>query len=199
MTRVLFIRHGRTSWNDERRIQGHTDVSLSDAGRAELRARRLPVKYRQWPVYASPLKRAVESVGLLGLGKPSLDARLMEMNYGNWEGATWTELESRYGEALASRARRGLEFRPDGGESPRELKARLESWLEEIEAVGRDCVAVSHKGVIRMALALATGWDLVSKAPQRLKWERGHLFSLSGGEAGIAVKVNTLNVDLGPP
>lgn len=199
MTRVLFIRHGRTSWNDEKRIQGHTDILLSDAGRAELRARRLPHEYRCWQVYASPLKRAVESSRLLGLENPLLDARLMEMHYGDWEGATWPELESKYGDAINTRALKGLDFRPDGGESPRELKARLGSWLEEVESLQRDCVAVSHKGVIRMALALATGWDLVSKAPARLLWDHGHLFTLSAGEPGVSVQVSALNVALGPP
>lgn len=198
MTRVFFIRHGRTSWNDEKRIQGHTDIPLSEVGRAELRVRRLPSEYRGWRVFASPLERAVESARLLGLESPFLDARLMEMNYGDWEGATWAELETRYGGALAARARRGLEFRPDSGESAGELKERLTSWLDEIRSSGRDTVAVTHKGVIRMALAMATGWDLFSRAPARLLWDHGHLFTLPADEP-LVIQVAALNVVLAPP
>lgn len=197
MTRVFFIRHGRTSWNDDGRIQGHTDIPLNDAGRAELGALRVPLEYREWPVYASPLKRTLETARLLRLKAPALEPRLMEMHYGDWEGATWAELEARYGEALAARARRGLEFRPDGGESPAELKLRLTSWLDDIGALGRDTVAVTHKGVIRMALAMATGWDLVSKAPARLRWDCGHLFILPAGQPH-ALQVSALNVALAP-
>ena len=197
MTRVLFIRHGRTSWNDRKRIQGHSDIPLNEAGRAELRAMSLPPEYRDWSVQASPLKRAVETARLLGLTSPRLEPRLMEMSYGDWEGVTWDELEARYGNALADRARRGFQFRPDGGESPEDLKARLMAWLEETRAIGRDSVAVTHKGVIRVALAMATGWDLVSKAPARLRWDCGHLFELSPNEP-LAIQVAALNVALEP-
>ena len=198
MTRVLFIRHGRTSWNVERRIQGHTDIPLSDGGRAELSALTVPSEYRDWRVYASPLKRAVETARLLKLEPPNLDPRLMEMHYGDWEGATWAELEARYGDALAVRARRGLHFRPDGGESPADLKARLVSWLEQIRGLRQDSVAVTHKGVIRMALAMATGWDLVSKAPARLRWDCGHVFTLPTQPPG-AIRIAALNLALEPP
>lgn len=195
MTQVFFVRHGRTLWNEQRRIQGHTDISLSDAGRAELGALAVPSAYRDWWVYASPLKRAVETARLLGLKPPILEPRLMEMHYGEWEGATWAELQARFGDALAARARRGLEFRPDGGESPADLRVRLVSWLEEIQDLSRDSVAVTHKGVIRMALAMATGWDLVSKAPAKLRWDCGHLFSLSP-EPPCVIRVAALNVAL---
>lgn len=178
MSRVLFIRHGRTAWNAARRIQGHTDIALDETGREELRGRRLPREFAGWPVFASPLARAVETARLLGLDPPRLDARLREMSYGAWEGSTWDEIRARHGGALAARERQGLDFRPDGGESPRELRARMIDWLAEV-AGGVSVVAVTHKGVIRMALAMATGWDLVSRAPHRLHWDRAHLFDVS--------------------
>jgi probable phosphoglycerate mutase len=198
MTHVFLVRHGRTPWNDDKRIQGHTDIPLNDDGRAELSALRVPSEYKSWPVHASPLQRAVETARLLQLKSPLLDPRLKEMHYGEWEGTTWAELEVRYGDALAVRARRGLEFRPDGGESPAELKLRLTSWLDDVRSQGRDTVAVTHKGVIRMALAMATGWDLVSKAPAKLRWDCGHLFTLSANER-CAIEVAALNVALVSP
>lgn len=198
MTRVIFIRHGRTSWNDAKRIQGHTDIPLNEVGREAVKGLRLPSEYLSWQVHASPLKRAVETAKLLGLGSPRLEPRLMEMHYGAWEGTTWGELETRYGDALAVRTRRGLDFRPDGGESPRELRSRLQSWLVEIGSQGRDSVAVTHKGVVRMALAMATGWDLVSRAPARLRWDRGHLFAVTNSGSG-GLEVLALNVVLEPP
>jgi probable phosphoglycerate mutase len=176
VSQVLFIRHGRTAWNDARRIQGHTDIPLSDAGRLEIQARSVPERFLSWPVFTSPLSRSIETARLLELPSSNPDPRLMEMGYGAWEGETWPELRERYGESLVRRERLGLDFRPDGGESPRELRTRLAAWLDEIRDTDQPVVAVTHKGVIRMALAMATGWDLVSKAPYRLRWECAHLF-----------------------
>lgn len=187
MSLVLFIRHGRTAWNAGGRIQGHTDIALDDVGRSDLDGRRLPREFAQWPVFASPLVRAVESAHLLGLAAPRLDERLREMSYGAWEGSTWDELRARHGDQLAARERQGLDFRPDGGESPRELRARLRDWLGEI-AGGVPVVAVTHKGVIRMALAMATGWDLVSRAPHRLRWDRAHLFDVTQDPPGLCIR-----------
>lgn len=195
MTRVLFIRHARTAWNQEKRIQGHTDVPLSDAGRAELSGRQLPIPFRRWAVFVSPLSRAVETARLLGLEAAVADPRLMEMHYGAWEGFTRAELRARYGETLGVRTSPGLDFRPHGGESPRELRDRLICWLDQVRSSRSDAVAVTHKGVIRMALAMATGWDLVSKAPARLRWDCAHLFTLPADQAG-AIRVADLNMEL---
>jgi len=197
MSQVLFIRHGRTAWNDARRIQGHTDIPLSDAGRLEIRGRSVPAQFLSWPVYTSPLSRSMETARLLGLPSPKADPRLMEMGYGEWEGEIWDDLRERYGESLVRREQLGLDFRPDGGESPRELRTRLAAWLDEIRDTGRPAVAVAHKGVIRMALAMATGWDLVSKAPHRLRWDCAHLFEAPSQSGRL--EIVALNLTLETP
>ena len=194
MSRILFVRHGRTAWNAARRIQGHTDIGLDETGRGDLRGRRLPPEFDGWRVFASPLVRAVETAELLGLSDVHLEPRLREMSYGDFEGRTWEELRARYGDALEQRERLGLDFRPDGGETPRELKARLLDWTAEIARAKQPAVAVTHKGVIRVALAVATGWDLRSRAPHRLAWERAHLFRVEDG----GLRVERLNLPLEP-
>jgi probable phosphoglycerate mutase len=197
MSQVLFIRHGRTAWNDARRIQGHTDIPLSDAGRLEIRGRNVPAQFLSWPVYTSPLSRSMETARLLGLPSPKADPRLMEMGYGEWEGEIWDDLRERYGESLVRREQLGLDFRPDGGESPRELRTRLAAWLDEIRDTDHPAVAVAHKGVIRMALAMATGWDLVSKAPHRLRWDCAHLFEAPSQSGRL--EIVALNLTLETP
>lgn len=194
MSDVLLIRHGRTAWNECGRIQGHRDIALSAAGRAELGACRLPPEYAGFRWYASPLARATQSARLLGAAGVQIDARLMELNWGAWEGCTRRELRERHGREFSDNEARGLEFRPPGGESPGELRARFQAWLADIAAAGHATVAVTHKGVIQMALALATGWDLVSRAPVRLDWRCAQLFSLSAASAEL--RVARLNVAL---
>lgn len=194
-TTVVLIRHGRTAWNLEGRIQGHRDIGLSDRGRADFAGRRLPERFATFEVHASPLARAVETAHLLGL-EPRLDARLKEMNWGRWEGERRSELRARGGEAVARSEALGADFRPPGGESPRELMARLSDWLKSAAAAaGSGVVAVTHKGVMRAALALATGWDFRGSAPAKLDWDRLHTFEVEpDGQLRIA-ELNQLFAD----
>ena len=192
--RVLMVRHGRTGWNEQGRIQGHTDVALCDAGRARLCGSRIPAACADFAWHASPLTRAVQSAHLLGAVEIHLDARLMEMDWGEWEGETREGLRRRLGARMQRMEDRGIDFRPAGGESPRELMRRLNAWLEDARADGRDLIVVTHKGVIRAAIALATGWDLRGRAPVRLDWERGHLF-LSRDDA---LEIEEMNIPLHP-
>ena len=197
MTPVLLIRHGRTSWNAEGRIQGHTDIPLSAAGRAALKGLRVPAEYGHLRWYASPLVRAVETAGLLGARELKIDPRLVELRWGEWEGSTKPDMRERHGDAFAENEARGLDFRPPGGESPRELRARLEDWLADVCATRAPVVAVTHKGVIQMALALATGWDLVSRGPVRLDWGCAQHFSVSGTPSRL--RLEAPNVALRSP
>ena len=180
MSDLLLIRHGRTAWNAQERIQGHQDIPLSPEGRAGLAGRRLPPAYAHFRWFASPLGRAVETAGLLGARDLRTDPRLMELHWGAWEGCTRRELREHHGKAFAENEARGLDFRPPGGESPGELRRRLEDWLGEVCVAEPAVVAVTHKGIIQMALALATGWDLVSRAPVRLNWQCAQHFSVAG-------------------
>jgi 2,3-bisphosphoglycerate-dependent phosphoglycerate mutase len=82
---------------------------------------------------------------------------------------------------------RGLDFRPEGGESPREVLARVSQWIATLEA---PTLAITHRGVIRVVLAAATGWDLLGKPPAKLDWEAVHLFRIEGG----LPKVDKLNL-----
>jgi broad specificity phosphatase PhoE len=177
MTTVVFIRHGPTPWNAEGRIQGQTDVPLGKAGSAEVSRWTVPAKFRGYDWTASPLSRARETARLLGL-VACVDARLSEMSWGEWEGHTWDEVRSLHGPGLAAPETSGLDFRPPAGESRRSLLARLQAWLADTAVQARPAGAVTHRGVIHAALALATGWDMQSRAPYRLNWASAHLFRL---------------------
>ena len=192
--RVLMVRHGRTEWNEGGRIQGHIDIPLSEAGRARLRESQIPVACGEFVWRSSPLRRAVESATLLGATSLEVDGRLMEMHWGDWEGETRAELRKRRGARMERMEERGVDFRPSGGESPRELIHRLNEWLRDVCTGERGVIAVTHKGVIRAALALATGWDLRGSAPVRLDWERAHLFAIRDGR----LQIEAMNVALHP-
>ena len=166
--KIALLRHGPTSWNAQGRIQGHTDIPLSDEGLAKLQALRLPEEFAGARLYCSTLNRARQTVQALGLADPTLDARLMEQNWGQWEGLTNAEIRARDGEDCFDRAGRAHEFRPFGGESTAELMARVQAFLTDIAREPRDTVAVAHFGVLRAAYTLATGWAMDTIMPADL-------------------------------
>jgi len=175
--RLVLLRHGPTEWNAERRLQGRADVPLSPAGRAAVARRRIPPELADLCWLASPLARARETAGLLGV-EAAEEPALIEMDYGAWEGRTLAEIRAADPAAAAANEARGLDFRPPGGESPRDVQARLTALGRRLLAEGRDTAAVTHKGVIRAAMALATGWDMTGRPPLRLDWTAAHLFLL---------------------
>ena len=175
MVLVALLRHGDTAWSAAGRIQGRMDVPLSDAGRARLRAFRLPPACRGMRIVTSPLERCLETAALIGAAQAVREPRLMEMSWGDWEGLRLADLRAELGAAMAENEARGWDFRPAGGESPREVLARVQSWLVELSA---PTLAVTHRGVIRAIFAAAAGWDLRGKPPLKLEWDAVHLFRL---------------------
>jgi broad specificity phosphatase PhoE len=188
--KIAFLRHGPTDWNAAGRVQGHTDIPLSDTGLAQMAGLRLPFEFARR--FASTMTRARQTALALGLSDPVLDARLMEQNWGRWEGLTRAEIFARDGEDAFVRAgsERGEEFCPPGGESTGELHARVGAFLRDAAAGDSDAVVVAHLGVLRAAYTLATGWNMATPMPADLDVSKILLLSLDGRP-----KIETLNLD----
>lgn len=176
--RVCLIRHASTSWNEDGRIQGRTDIPLSPKGRAQVEAWRLPVGFAEALCVASPLRRTRETAELLGSSRVTCDPRLAEMRWGEFEGRTLSGLRAEIGPHLADHEAMGIDFRPPGGESPREVAARLAEFLADHANGKHDLLLVTHKGVLRASLVLALGWDMLAKPPVRYDPERALIYRL---------------------
>jgi broad specificity phosphatase PhoE len=190
---IAFVRHGPTAWNAERRLQGRADIPLSDDGRAQVARWRLPEFLREIPWRVSPLARTRQTATLLSIDDATTDPRLIEMDWGDWEGETVANLRTRLGPAMRANEDRGLDFLPPNGESPRQVQERLRSLLAELVDGSSLTGAISHKGVIRALLALSTDWDMLGKPKVRLDWHAAHVFSVDA-EGHIAPR--RLNVPL---
>jgi broad specificity phosphatase PhoE len=186
MTLLALLRHGETAWSAAGRIQGHADIPLSTGTKLIL-----PEVCRGMRVVTSPLRRCVETAVLLGAAGAARESRIIEMDWGEWQGESLTALRARLGEEMRANEARGLDFRPPGGESPRLVLTRVKPWLKEVAQAGEPTLAVTHRGVIRALLAEATGWDMLGKPPARLDWTAVHLFSL---DAEGAPHIERLNV-----
>lgn len=182
MTLLALLRHADTAWSVEGRIQGRTDVPLSESGRGQLRARALPRECSGMKVVTSPLARCVETAALLGAPDAEREPRIAEMHWGAWEGKLLGELRQELGAAMRDNEARGLDFRPEGGESPREVLLRVGIWMKEITT---PTLAITHRGVIRVVLAAATGWDMTGRPPAKLDWGAVHFFRLAGARPVI--------------
>ena len=155
---VTLIRHGLTDWNVSGRFQGQTDRPLSEDGRRQARrlARRMARNAAADHIVASPLGRAVETARLAFPDREaSTDARLMELDFGIFEGGTLEENRRRpeweawIRDPFATAA-------PDG-ESYAQLRERAVDWFDGLPRDAGHVIAVSHSGTIQMILAHVLG------------------------------------------
>jgi len=175
VTLLALIRHMPTEWNAAGVLQGRGDLPLALDLASDWR---LPVELDGFAWLTSPLRRAVETARRLGICEAMVELRLTEMAWGEWQGASLAGLRASLGAEMVLAEAAGLDFQPPGGESPREVQARVVPLLAEIARSGRSTAAVTHKGLIRAVLSLATGWDMRDKPPHRLSWAAAQLFRL---------------------
>jgi alpha-ribazole phosphatase len=135
---------------------GHLDVALATPASAAARRirARLPPEFNTWPLWSSPARRCQELADALH-HSPRIDARLLEMNFGDWEGQTW---ESIGPAALDDWAADPLGFTPPGGECANDLLARALAFTRELkQSCVQNAVCITHAGVMRMLCAAQNG------------------------------------------
>jgi 2,3-bisphosphoglycerate-dependent phosphoglycerate mutase len=149
---LWLVRHGETACSRDGVIAGWTDVPLTANGAAQAEAvRPLLAGERFAGVWCSDLQRAV-ATARLAWGDATADARLREVNFGEYEGQRWAALDPAVRNAIA--AFDG--FRPERGESFDETFVRVNGFLHDLPP-GRHLV-FTHGGVIRL-LSRAAGQD----------------------------------------
>lgn len=193
--RIAFLRHGPTDWNEEGRIQGRIDMPLSEAGRANMARLLPPAGFETARAYTSPLERARETASLLGFPQAIPDGRLAEHNWGAWEGLTREEILARDGADAFTKAGSGIDFTPKDGESTRDLLARVAAFLCERATEDRNAIAIAHRGVLRSAYTLATGWDMRTPMPAKLDLTCALILEV---DAGGTPRIAELNTPLNP-
>jgi broad specificity phosphatase PhoE len=151
MATIIFLaRHGETDWNRDRRIQGHSDVPLNDAGRAQAAELGLRLDFdRIRAAYSSDLVRARETaeIALAGRLPVAIRESLRERHFGTWEGLTDTEVFRRFPDAGDGRAW-------GDGETHDEMTTRVVATLLDIAAAHptKGVLVVTHGGPMRAAL-----------------------------------------------
>ncbi len=167
MARLLLVRHGVTEHNSNQQFAGYTDTELTDEGfrQAEKLSNRLAGENID-AIYSSDLKRAVvtaEAIASRHKAEIIQSPEIREMNYGDAEGMTFSEIHERYPEIaeLIIDLDAGLNF--PGGESFKEFVKRTCRFLDIVREYEEDqtVLIVAHGGVLRVLVCdlLGIGYD----------------------------------------
>jgi probable phosphomutase (TIGR03848 family) len=164
MMNLLLIRHAQNDWVGERLAGWTPGIHLNEDGHAQAAAlaRRLagvPLA----AVYSSPLERTLETARPLAEAQGltlQVRERLGETHYGDWTGRSLKELREESLWPVIQVYPAGARF--PGGESMREVQARMVAELDAIRAEhpGQTVAAVSHSDPIKMAAAYYAGLPL---------------------------------------
>jgi alpha-ribazole phosphatase len=186
---LFFVRHGITDWNKEKRYLGHTDREVINSELGQLTELKDELKKINFDhVFTSDLRRCQETLSYLHLSSPaSVDTRLREMNFGDWEGKTYEELK--HDPAYRNWIDNWEQGSTPNGESGEGFKVRINSFfnelfqriLENTTNSNQKILVMTHGGVIRYFVSKMvsshTFWNFIVKHGQGIRlsfvWEKG--------------------------
>ena len=154
---LFLVRHCITDWNKEKRYLGHTDrgVLISELTQLnKLQKKLMEISFDQ--VFTSDLRRCRETLAYMNIpSQHSVDTRLREINFGDWEGKTYNELKDdrTYQDWLNNWEEHSI----PNGESADTFKARIDSFIQDLlhQSIqstqnGKETFLImTHGGVIR--------------------------------------------------
>jgi ribonuclease H / adenosylcobalamin/alpha-ribazole phosphatase len=159
-TRLILVRHGETALTKQGRYSGRGDVPLSDEGQAQAMAaggRVAGISRDVTAVVSSPLSRCVRTAELIAAevgGVPvTVVDDLIECDFGDWEGLTFAEVQSRWPSEMTAWLG-STSVAPPGGESFQAVAKRTRSAMATIlkSYAGGVVVVVSHVSPIKLIL-----------------------------------------------
>lgn len=154
-TRLYIVRHGESQWNVLKKIQGSSNIDLSDDGikQAYMLAKRLKNEKID-EIYSSDLNRAFNTAEIIANGRNLAVKKskyLREMDFGDWEGHTSVELEKLYGDNYRSWKINPQATIIDNGETLNEVQKRALNFVNKIiiDNNGDNILLVSHGTTIK--------------------------------------------------
>jgi broad specificity phosphatase PhoE len=157
-TTVFLVRHGVTTWHEERRVLGQRDIPLSSRGLAQAEACAAVLsEVALAEVLSSPLQRALQFAEVIGQ-KAGIDVardpRLIDFQAGKWTGMTYAEVAE--SEEYQRFVQQPLAERIPGGESLDDIRRRAVAAIEQAlrdSPTGQAVAIVTHAGIIRVLLS----------------------------------------------
>ncbi len=193
------LRHGETFWNHEKRVQGHGNSPLTEAGKLQISNWAKHLNTGDWQhILCSDLGRVQETVAILNttLDLPvTIDKRLREQNWGAWEGLKVSDVYSEWPDELAIQSTRGWDFCPPQGESRKDVRDRAFEALAESRTTisAKNLLIVCHLGVIKCLVYSVAGRKFMPDEPTLIEKGCMHHLHYSSSE----YRLGTLNISTG--
>ena len=174
ITRFGVLRHVKTEWNQEKRIQGQSDSPLTPEGKQQATEWGVLLKTFSWNrILVSDIGRAFETAVLVNgyLQVPIVkDSRLQEQDWGGWTGKTLNMIKKDLPRLLKEKERAGWGFRPPGGEDRYTVWKRSRKALQEATEKwpGDQILVVTHEGVIKCLIYGIIGRQFLHTEPSIL-------------------------------
>ncbi len=193
MMEILLIRHGETSWNADRRLQGHLDIPLNAEGERQAAALgQALAKESLDAVISSDLQRALQTAQAVAAPRDMaviVDKGLRERCFGAFEGLLHDQIQMSFPEAHAAWKARDPQVRYPAGrhvaETLDELFVRVTQTLSRLlqNRNYRKVALVTHGGVLdciyRVAnnidIAQPRDFDVFNASINRLRWVNGNM------------------------
>jgi alpha-ribazole phosphatase len=160
MLNLYLLRHGKTQ--GKAALNGHTDVAVDESIQANI-ADLLPKKYSFSKVYTSPLRRCSRVAELLTASNSALrlviEPRIMELNFGMFDGIPFDELESEWQALENFWAAPDLHPLPSSEPLEHGYDRVIEAWEQIVQQCEQDTLVITHGGPIRYILAYVLGID----------------------------------------
>jgi alpha-ribazole phosphatase len=176
---LYLIRHPKPG-AVEGRCYGRLDLQIDSGALATTLAnvrQTIPADVlRTAPIFTSPLSRCADLAKALARPRsPKVASALIEMDFGSWEGRYWNEIPRA---GLDAWAQDIWQYKPGGGENAEDLATRWRKWCDRIRLTHRGpVIAVTHAGIIRVALALAGQLTLADLSSATIEFGSVHRIS----------------------
>lgn len=162
LCKIIFIRHGATSYSEEKRLYDSPDYPpLNELGKEETQ------KITQWlkktcpsvdAIYTSSALRSIQSANIIAKNYKidfEILENLQERKAGIWGGLTFAQIQKKYPDMFKEYKKNPSEFVIEGAESPNEINLRVNKTVSKIikKNAYKTVLVITHAGVIQSAIS----------------------------------------------
>jgi len=201
-TRFGLIRHAQTVWNQKKKIQGRSDSPLTADGQKQASSwGRILAQFAWDRILASDAGRALATAEIVNAALKiplTIDPRLKEQDWGQWEAKTVRQIEAEARHVLDDQVNAGWEFCPPGGESRLSVLKRSRQALQQAAEryPGQNILVVTHEGIVKSLIYHLGGRKFLPGEPAILKSYQLHWLVCDPGGLQIE-EINAIALDSG--
>ena len=155
---------------------GQVDLDVAQTFEAEAKITQSKLPKHVEYVYSSPLLRCRKLADYLYPNKALLDSRIMEYNFGDWEGLAWNNIEQ---SALTHWMENYLDSAPPNGETMTFMIQRIGEFIEELKKLdAKNIIIITHSGVVRVLHHIIEHLEIKATFNITVEYGSMHRFSL---------------------